>query len=210
MNIIQTASEPNAVVRDLVKTHNKLYLKKGLIDAGLANSFSTLSKLRDEILLWDKEGNVFLVPVTNGVWFDPVSRKRPYDPSNGILIASLKDTKVVRYNPMFAHKKVFGFLTEYVSNNTLHFYRSEHEDCEPFLSISPLWLLLPEFRELLERFPEGDYSSLESVTEIVEPSPNSYNVNKLLTGAVVVEGKNFSPQPELARVIRVKNSDLLV
>jgi hypothetical protein len=174
MNLIATIAGNEAVtVRGLVNKHHSLRLKQGLIEAGVAADNHQLHKIRDELILWDDEGNVLFRYAVNGVWFETVKLRTPYSPTSGVIIASLRDTKKINYTPVSTIKTIEtddgAIFFEDLENNALHFYRADHPDVLPFMSISPLWLAVPEFQNLLTMFSEGDFSDLYNISQVKEP-----------------------------------------
>lgn len=174
MNLLATIANNEVVtVRGIINKHHTLRLKQGLVDAGVATDSHQLHRIRDEIIVWDEDGNVLLIPVINGIWTQPVTLRTLSNPTEGYIVGSLSDTKAVQYNPISTIKKVIGEdPAEHIEGNVLHFYRSEHPDSLPFMSVSPLWLAVPEFQNLLNRFNEGDFSDIDDVVQVREPKCN--------------------------------------
>lgn len=174
MNLLATLADNEVVtVRGIINKYQTLRLKQGLVGAGAAVDTHQLHRLRDEIIVWDEDGNVLLIPVINGCWTQPVTLRTPSNPSQGSIVASLKETKKVQYNPITTTHKTLGEApTEVINNNLLHFYRSEHPDTMPFMSVSALWLAVPAFQNLLSMFSEGDYSELDNISHVNEPKGN--------------------------------------
>lgn len=172
MNLFTTLTENNVVtVRTLINKHNNMSLKKEMLNTGIASTFPELQKMRDEILVWDGDGNVVVVPVKNGIWFQPVKARQPFSHEEGTtLICSLKETRMIHHNPISTIRRADGITAQQVENNFLYFYRATHPDTQPFLKLAPLWLAIPEFQSLLSQFPEGEYSGLNSITEVREPA----------------------------------------
>lgn len=169
-NLLKTLEEKSVTtVRDLITNNQTLFLKKGLIESGMADSFPSMSGMQDELIVWDADGNVFLVPVKNGIWFQPVTARTPQNPTVGTIIASIKETELIQHNPINTIRRMLGVTSQSLENNRLYFYRAEHPDTEPFLNIHPLWLATEKFHELLARFPEGNYSGLNTIAEVREP-----------------------------------------
>lgn len=169
-NLFKTLEEKSfTTVRDLINGNQTLFLKKGLIESGVADGFSSLQGLQDELIVWDTDGNVFLVPVKSGVWFQPVIPRMPHNPTEGTIIASIGETQRTQHNPIATIRRTFGITTQSLANNRLYFYRAEHPDTEPFLNIHPLWLATDKFHELLARFPDANYSGLNTIMEVREP-----------------------------------------
>lgn len=171
MNLLATLADNEVVtVRGIINKHHTLNLKRGLVDAGAAVDSHQLHRIRDEIIVWDEEGNVLLIPVINGCWTKPVTLRDPSNPGMGSIVASLKETKKVQYNPISTIHNIVGEdSTESIDNNLLHFFRSDHPDTMPFMSVSALWLAVPEFQNLLSSFSEGDYSELDKISHVNEP-----------------------------------------
>lgn len=174
MNLLATLADNEVVtVRGLMNKHQNLRLKQGLLDAKVAEDNHQLHRIPDEMIVWDEEGNVVFIKIVNGCWTQPVIVRTPNDPTKGSIVASLNDTKQIYYNPVSTIQKVVGEApVEVIENNVMHFYRSTHPDTMPYLSISPLWLAVPAFQNLLSTFSEGDYSALDAVTYVREPKCN--------------------------------------
>jgi hypothetical protein len=178
MNLLATLADNEAVtVRGLVNKHHRLMLKQGLIDAGVAQDNHQLHTIRDEMIIWDDEGNVLFLHVVNGIYFEKVTVRTRTNPAKGYIVANMNETKLVEYNPVSSIKLVKNdideeILTEQIDNNVLHFYRSDHPDAMPFMSISPLWLAVPEFQNLLNTFSGGNYSDVDDIAEVREPKCN--------------------------------------
>jgi hypothetical protein len=173
MNLLATLAGNEAVtVRSLINTHQSMRLKQGLLNAGVAEDSHQLHKIRDELILWDDDGNILLIPVVNGVFFETVTVRTPMNHTKGFILASMKETKKVQYNPLTVIRKEDGETVEHIDNNVLYFFRADHPDTAPFLCGSPLWLAVPEFQNLLNLFPEGNYSGLDSITQVREPKCN--------------------------------------
>lgn len=167
LNILDTLKNNDVTtVRDLVTKHKVLHLKKGLISEGHAKNFVELTGMIDEIIAWDDLGHVVKVPVRGGVWFEEVTLRDPKIPNVGTIVASLNETVRIQHSPLVVQRSKFGFMVDVVENDFLHFYRSSHPDAAPFFSISPMWLAVLEFHDLLARFPHGDYSDLSTITEV--------------------------------------------
>ena len=175
MNLLATIADNEAVtVRGLIRLHNSMELKQGLIKAGVAQDNHQLHRVRDELIIWDDEGNVLWMYAVGGVYFKTIELRSPYNPTSGTIIASLNETKKIHYAPVPAvHVERCNddelVSSEYLENNCLHFMRADHPDVLPFMSVSPLWLGVPEFQELLNQFSAGDYSDLNSITHVAEP-----------------------------------------
>lgn len=171
MNLLATIANNEVVtVRGIINNHNTLRLKQGLVDAGVAKDSHQLHKIMDEILVWDEDGNILLIPVIHGIWTQPVTVRTLANPTGGYIVGSLNETKTVQYNPVSTIKKNVGEApSESTEGNIMHFYRSDHPDSMPFMSISPLWLAVPEFQNLLNRFSEGDFSDIDEVVQVREP-----------------------------------------
>ena len=171
MNLLATIANNEVVtVRGVINKHHSLRLKQGLVEAGVAADSNQLHRIRDEIIVWDEEGNVLLIPVITGIWTQPVTLRTLSNPTEGYIVGSLNETKSVQYNPISTINKVIGEEpAEHIEGNIVHFYRSEHPDTMPFMSVSPLWLAVPAFQNLLYMFSEGDFSGIDDVVQVREP-----------------------------------------
>lgn len=170
-NIFKTVKEDQSItVRGLINKHHTLFLKRGLIQAGHASNFPALHGLRDEILVFDEEGNIFPILVRNGVWFERIILRQPHDPTQGQIVASLSETRRTSYNPIPTIRRTLGITSQTLENNRLYFYRAEHPDTAPFLNIHPLWIAVPTFMDLLAQFPSGNFSQLHSIPAVKEPA----------------------------------------
>lgn len=171
MNLLATIANNDVVtVRGIINNHNTLRLKQGLIDAGVAADTHQLHKIRDDILVWDEDGNIMLIPVVQGVWAQQVKLRTLANPLEGFTVGGLNETKAVYYNPVSTIKKAPGESpAESIEGNIMHFYRSVHPDSMPFISITPLWLAVPGFQDLLNRFSGGDFSDIDGVLQVREP-----------------------------------------
>lgn len=165
------ANNETVTVRNLINANQTFSLKKELISSGFAASTHQLYKIHDEILIWDDEGNVVIVPSMQGVGFHIIKARNANDPTQGVIVASLNETKKVQYQPVTSTTPDEDGC-EQISNNVMRFYRADHPDTAPFISLSPLWLLVPAFQNLLTRFSEGDYSALDSILQVREPKAN--------------------------------------
>ena len=163
MNLaVMLEEDETMTVRQLINKTQHMALKSGLVKIGQANKTSDLWGFRDEIIAWDDEGNTLMFYYVNGMGFKTVNLRKKHRPGSGVILASLKETQRIEYFPDYD-------AAQDEDNNSLYFYRSDHPDAAPFLSLCPMWLLLPEFHDLLSAFPEGDYSALDGITEVLEP-----------------------------------------
>ena len=106
MNLLETLADNEVVtVRGLVNKHQRMLLKQGLVDAGIAADNHQLRTIRDEMLIWDEEGNILLLPHVNGIYFEEVTVRTRVNPTKGYIVANMKD-KVL----LSSRKSVPAFL----------------------------------------------------------------------------------------------------
>jgi hypothetical protein len=85
--------------------------------------------------------------------------------------ASLNETRKVTYRPKFEPQIFGGLASGYMYDSDVNFYRAIHVDTAPFLSVNNLWLAVPEFAAILDKFlpTENLHSSLEKVGDFYVP-----------------------------------------